>query len=73
MTDTAIDTRPALEAAALNAALEARAHFRRCRTCRLGMDPCPVGAPLIDAVNGALYALGDHFVARGRVVARLQA
>jgi hypothetical protein len=62
----------ALEAAALDAALEARRHIRACRTCQAGDTVCATGGRLILATDRGISRLGDQMVARARVAAALR-
>lgn len=61
-----------LEAAALDAALEARRHIRTCRTCQAGDTVCATGGRLIFATDRGISRLGDRMVARARVAAALK-
>ena len=60
------------EAAALDAALEARRHFRACRTCSPAGDLCELGAGLLAGVNRDLRSFGDRMATRGRIAAALK-
>jgi hypothetical protein len=61
-----------LEAAALDAALEARRHIRGCRTCQAGATVCATGGRLILATDRGISRLGDRMAARARVAAALK-
>lgn len=59
------------EAAALNAAIEWRAHRRRCPSCSESAQLCPWGAKLFAAFDRSLRALADNMAARGRIAGRV--
>lgn len=71
MSDQAQQDRSGLEAAALNAAIEARAHRRRCPICSGSSTLCDIGRQLLGRADTAIRALGDDFAARGRVAKTL--
>lgn len=62
------------ETVALNAAIEWRAHRRRCPSCsdeNPGAQLCDLGRQRLRRLGRSLRALGDRMSARGRIAQQL--
>lgn len=62
---------PDVETVALNAAIEWRAHRKRCASCGHGDELCDVGRRLLRRFDRSLAALGDRMSTRARIAQQL--